>query len=119
MKRSLVIGAVIGLVFSLTACASFDTFTKAVETCGASDGVTVGDEGKTLVIDMMGETDYSGASLEDTVCLINAVGTPDFIISDIEATNSLAGRQDATFDGIDLTWDYHPDNGLDITFHKK
>lgn len=118
MKKVLAIGAVIALSVSLTGCASFDTFTKAIESCGSPEGITIGDEGKTMTVDMMGEDEWSGASLDDTRCIIKAVGTPDYIIADIESTNSLAGRQDAEFEGISATWDYHPDNGLDITFHK-
>lgn len=119
MKKALLIGAVIGSIVFLSGCSSFDTFSKAVESCGSPEGISIGDEGTTLTIDMMGEEEWSGASLEDTICIIEAVGTPDYIIADIESTNSLAGRQDAEFDGISATWNYHPDNGLDITFHKK
>lgn len=119
MKKLLATVTALGLAITLTGCASFDAFDKAVESCGNPDGITIGDEGKTLTVDMMGEDEWSGASYEDTMCIIRAVGTPDYVISDIESTNSMAGRLDEEFDGITATWDYHPDNGLDITFHKK
>jgi len=78
----------------------------------------VSDEGKSITIDGYGEDDYSGADLYDTVCVLDAIKTPEYVISNMETTNSLMGRQSATFDGIDISWSYHPDNGLDIVVHK-
>jgi len=79
----------------------------------------VSDEGKSITIDGYGEDDYSGADLYDTVCVLDAIKTPEYVISNMETTNSLMGRQSATFgDNIDVSWSYHPDNGLDIVIHK-
>jgi hypothetical protein len=68
---------------------------------------------------MMGEEDYIGAGYGDVLCLINAVETPSYIVSAIESTRALDGRQHDEFDGIDVSWSYHPDSGLDIVYHKK
>lgn len=120
MKKILGIVAASALAFSLTGCAGkFDTFQKAYDTCGAPEGITVSDEGKTITINGIGEDDYSGAGLYDTVCVLDAIKTPEYVISNMETTNSLMGRQSATFgDNIDVSWSYHPDNGLDIVIHK-
>jgi hypothetical protein len=119
MKKILGIVAASALAFSLTGCAGkFDTFQKAYDTCGAPEGITVSDEGKTITINGIGEDDYSGAGLYDTVCVLDAIKTPEYVISNMETTNSLMGRQNATFDEIDISWSYHPDNGLDIVIHK-
>jgi hypothetical protein len=120
MKKLITAGAVIALALSLTGCSgSYTGFQDAVDTCSASNGVLVSDNGATLSVDMMGEEDYVGAGYGDVICLVNAVGTPGYIVSSIEATRALDGRQHDEFDGIEVSWSYHPDSGLDIVYHKK
>lgn len=110
-------------VLVLAGCsAPFTAFEEALSTCGNPSGVTVADDGTTLTIDMMGETDYDGASVYDVECAIDAAGTPSYIKDNIWATNALAGRQTSTFEAEDgktitVSWAYHPDNGLDAVFH--
>lgn len=120
MKKLFAISATSLLLVSLTGCAgSFDTFQKAFESCGSPSGVSVSDNGTTLSVDTMGEEDYSGADYYDMVCIVNAVGTPSYIISNMDTTNSLMGRQFDEFDGIEVSWSFHPDNGANVVFHKK
>jgi hypothetical protein len=108
----------IGGVIALTGCsAPFTVFEDAISTCGNPQGVTLGDDGSTLTIDMMGETDYSGSSYNDVECIVDAVGTPTYIKDNMWATNALSGRQTDTFENITVSWSYHPDNGLDAVFH--
>lgn len=120
VKKLLALSAVGLLALSMTGCApeQFKTFQEAYDTCGSPSGITVSDQGKTIVIDGQGEEDYYGASIGDIACVINAVNTPSYVISNMETTNSLMGRQSATFDKIEVSWSYHPDNGLDIVYHK-
>ncbi|CAB4137801.1 hypothetical protein UFOVP325_99 [uncultured Caudovirales phage] len=120
MKKTIAIAGTALLLVGLTGCVgSFDTFQKAYDTCGAPAGITVSDGGKSLIIDGMGEEDYSGANIYDTACVVGAIGTPSYIISNMETTNSLMGRQSDEFDGIAISWSYHPDNGLDVVVNKK
>ena len=119
MKKLITIAGATALLVTLTGCAgSFNTFQQAYDTCSSPSGVTVSDGGKTLIID--GQNEYFvGATISDTVCLLNAVELPSYIRSNMETTNSLMGRQSDTFgDKIDVSWSYHPDNGLDIVIHK-
>ena len=94
-------------------------FQKAYESCGTPAGVSVSDEGKTIAVDTMGDEEYSGASYGDLVCIINAVGTPSYVNSNIMSVRALDGRQSDEFDGIEVSYSFHPDNGMDIVFHKK
>lgn len=120
MKKTLSIAGVTLLLVTLTGCSSsYSGFRDAVDSCAASDGVLVSDNGSTLSVDMMGETDYSGANYMDVMCIISAVKTPDYIVSAIESTRALDGRQHDEFDGIEVSWSYHPDTGLDLLYHKK
>lgn len=119
MKKTIAIAGTALLLVGLTGCAGFDTFQKAYETCGSPSGITVSDAGKTLSVNTKGEEDYSGATYSDMVCIINAVDTPSYILSNMETTNSLMGRQSDEFNDIEVTWSYHPNNGMNIVFHKK
>jgi hypothetical protein len=119
MKKLIAIAGTALLLIGLTGCVgSFDTFQKAYDTCGSPAGITVSDGGKSLIINGMGE-DYVGATIYDTACVLGKIGTPSYILSNMETTNSLMGRQSAEFDGIEVSWSYHPDNGLDVIANKK
>jgi hypothetical protein len=119
MKKTLAIVGTALLLVTLTGCSSNSGFQDAVDTCAPNNGVLVSDGGNTLTVDMMGEEDYTGANYMDVMCLIDAVKTPDYIISSIEATRALDGRQRDEFNGVEVSWSYHPDSGLDIVYHKK
>jgi len=96
----------------------FLLFEEAYDTCGSPSGITVSDEGTTITINGNGEYEYSNADIYDIACVLSEVKTPSYIISNMDTTNSLMGRQTASFDGIDVSWSYHPDNGLDVVLHK-
>jgi hypothetical protein len=121
MKKTKIVAAGIVAVVAtlgLTGCVGFDTFQKAYDTCRTPTGITVSDGGKSLIINGTGEESY-GATIYDTVCVLTEIKVPSYIISNMETTNSLMGRQSDEFDGIAISWSYHPDNGLDIVINKK
>lgn len=135
MKKT-AIAVMAGAVLVLAGCtapqAEFTLFADAVKSCGNPDGLTVGDNGATLTIDMMGEQDWSGASIFDVECALDAISLPSYVKDNMYATNALAGRQSDTYitslggEGtdfsetdfsVDVSWSYHPDNGIDAVFH--
>lgn len=119
MKKLIAITGTALLLASLTGCAGqFDTFQKADEKCGTPSGVSVLDNGTTLSIDMMGTDDYTGASLSDAQCIIDAVNTPSYIVDNIYNTNAVSGRQHDEWNGIAVTYSYSESNGLALTYHK-
>lgn len=120
MKKLVATFGVVTLALSLTGCAGgFSTFQDAQTACGSPSGVSVQDNGKTLAVDMMGDEDYTGASYDDVLCIVTQVGTPSYIKEAMWATRALDGRQSDEFDGISVSWSYHPDTGIDILYHKK
>ena len=124
-RKKITVGAVVGvLVFALAGCSApaFTLFEDAASSCGGS-GIDVEDKGETLTIHMMGDEDWDGASFDEVECVIDNVETPAYIKNSIWSTTALAGRQSDEFetaDGavIEVSWSYHPDNGLDAVFHK-
>lgn len=123
MKKPLVALATTALLaLTLTGCSTGPSKLETVfKDCSLSSGSNLGDEGKTLSIDTMGEEDWSGASYEDLMCVLDnqKLGVPDYITQAVLNTRAIDGRQSDEFDGISMSWSYHPDNGMDITFHQK
>lgn len=91
---------------------------EAADRCSAGE---MKDDGKTLVFDMEGEDYGSGdGSFSDWECLVDALGTPQSTQQKMRETRALDGRQDDswTVDGatVEASWNYHPDDGLDVIF---
>ena len=111
--------AVAGAVGSSVTASS--AISDAVKGCNAqsSSGISVGDNGQSVSIDTKGQKDSSGASITDTACILKKLNVPDSVVSEMDATNALQGRQSATWDNIDATWSYHPDSGLNLILNIK
>jgi hypothetical protein len=75
--------------------------------------VVIGDDGSTLTIDTKGE-DSPGVDVATVACILIAIDTPDAVISQLDATRAMDGRQDATWGDFSASWTYHPDDGLDL-----
>ncbi len=88
----------------------------AAEGCDVleTEGVGIGDGGRTISFDTLGTEDTYGASIEDVGCILFAVQTPDAVISRIDATRALDGTQTANWGSIAASWGYHPDTGLQL-----
>lgn len=101
----------------LSACGGGQTgIESATELCGlqGAPGFKVGDGGNTLSIDGKGEYDATGAGISDIACVLTAVYVSYDIISRLDSTRALDGRQEGSWDGYMATWGYHPDSGLDL-----
>jgi hypothetical protein len=93
--------------------------TDAMTSCDVKDGnagVRVGDEGRTLTVDHKGGEDFTGASSDDLFCIVAALGTPSSVVSHMEQTTSMDGRQTESWDDVTVSWSYHPDRGMDSVF---
>jgi hypothetical protein len=91
----------------------------ALATCDVQDGdagIRVGDEGRTLTIDHRGEDDVVGASSEALFCIVAALDTPSAVVSHMEQTTSMDGRQTESWQNVTVSWSYHPDRGMDSVF---
>jgi hypothetical protein len=123
MKKTLAIFGIAGLLAAtLSGCAAEPTaLQKVSEECNLSDGFWIGDEGKTLSIDMMGEDESAGATINDIICVVNSplIEVPQFVVNSIETTRALDGKQNGDWDDFEAEWSYHPDNGLDLMIHQK
>lgn len=96
----------------------------------------VADGGNTLVIDgpadVLGSLDFSTGDIPDTdalqaeakffkdfECVTKKLAVPTYVLTRIGNTTSLAGQQSASWDGMEASWTFHPDNGLDGEIHEE
>jgi hypothetical protein len=90
------------------------------EECGllVSAGARLGDDGHTLALNMRGEDDYTNSNAQlpmaDIICVLTALDMPDSTFDLMSQTRSLDGIQSDNWDGLEASWSYHPDSGLDI-----
>ena len=117
------IGVAIGLFFGIGGtlmAGSLDLsdspFEAALDACGMEDGPIsrIGDGGASLDLDHQGEDDIRGIRLTDLHCVLEELEAPDSVVSQMEQTRAMDGRQSAEWDGIEASWRYHPDTGIDV-----
>lgn len=89
----------------------------AYVSCSAPLGITVGDDGRSMSIDVRGTEDSSGAELSDAVCVLNALDVPDYVLDQIDHTRALDGTLNASWDNLSASWNYHPNSGMSMSIH--
>ncbi|MDO8148104.1 hypothetical protein Q6350_06630 [Isoptericola sp. b515] len=94
--------------------ASGSQLSAAYDSCGAVDGIRLEDGGTTLMLDVQGSDDYSGATFDDLACVLSELGTPARVTELMGTTRAIDGHQSDTWDRFTATWSYHPDSGLDL-----
>lgn len=88
----------------------------AFDKCGPNQYARLADGDKTLVLNGSGKTG-SGMSVEKTGCYLDYLGAPQRVLTAMDSTRALDGRQQATWDGLTAEWTYHPDQGLDVLIY--
>lgn len=84
-------------------------------------GAQLKDGGRTLILDAVRERSYRLNALtnEDYECVSKVMKMPAFVESKVESTRAIDGMQNAQWGKVSAFWNYHPDNGLNITFNSK
>ena len=95
---------------------SAGSFEGALESCGLEDDMNsrIGDGGTTLDLDHQGADDVLGIDTADLHCVLRELEAPASVVSQMDQTRALDGRQTSEWDGIEASWGYHPDTGLDV-----
>jgi hypothetical protein len=109
---------VLGLVFFVLGNKSDGRLTAAITSCGYADssGITLAEDGQSLLFDGMGGDDYTGSDFNDIECILTDLEAPSTIYQQMRRTSSLMGVQNANWDGISVSWSYHPDTSIFATF---
>lgn len=59
---------------------------------------------------------YNATYLQILKSAITALKLPDYIYQRMLKTTAMQGRQDVTVNGINVSWTYHPNKGLEAMF---
>lgn len=72
----------------------------------------LGDDNTTMDID-----EALGLPIDTYWCILDELGVPDRVRSDMGNSTSMDGRREATWDGITASWSHHPSRGIDTVLH--
>ena len=108
----------VGGFFIFSSMTADARFSEALTLCEALDasGVTFAEDGQSLNFDDKGEDDLFGGDFSDLKCIIEELNAPSTVLARMYQTTSSMGVQDAEWDGISISWTYHPDRGMDANF---
>jgi hypothetical protein len=93
----------------------------AVEKCkltGEKSSAKIGDDGHSLSLNNKGKEDYSGLSMTQIECVLEALKMPDSIRDQMGTTRALDGTQRDSWDAFSVSWNYHPDSGLNVNIRE-
>ena len=93
------------------------------EHCSDVSWAKIADDGSYLAIDSnpLDIDDYSNSEAYYMLETINnELGLPSSLFKEMGETSALDGRQTRTYEkeGIEVTWKYHPDYGIEVTYSK-
>jgi hypothetical protein len=95
------------------ATARLECATMEVGLAGGTKGaryMLLEDDDRTLIIS--GGDQFSTPAVG--FCVLDALDAPASTMSKVEGTTSMMGQLTDQFDDLELTWSYHPDNGLNM-----
>lgn len=105
---------VLAALFLLASCGGGQTELQAAyKACQDESGISVlevADGGHSLIVDTQESGDLSALA-----CAMLELEVPDSLVSEIDNTSAMMGRQTAEANGLTYSWSYHPDNGLNMT----
>ncbi|MFI7482005.1 hypothetical protein ACH9EU_06260 [Kocuria sp. M1R5S2] len=74
----------------------------------------MGDEGRSVTIQTTGEDSSYSADVFEMMCVLQGLGVSDSIVSRMDSTRALDGRQTGSWGVFDASWGYHPDDGMNL-----
>lgn len=93
--------------------AVIDLLKEAYDNCSSYD-TSLSSDGLSLYVDSEDENDMEG--LTDIISIISTLGLPDSVFDEMCSTTALMGKQTQVCGDYEVSWSYHPDNGLDAIF---
>lgn len=127
-KIPIIIAVVVLLIFAVSMCSGTSSdksnevdFLSIYNTYLDSTYAQVASDGSYLMIDTnpYDIDDYNDDTATAAVVLtIKTLGLPDSLVQKMNGTSALDGRQTEVYNGVEVSWKYHPDNGLEVLFSK-
>lgn len=117
MRRMKTLGLALILALPLTACAAEEDedprLILAYRECVSPQSaprIQYVDDGDGMIVDGATKDD----EYTDLACVLVELGAPQSLVANIDSTTALMGRQTEEADGLEYSWSYHPDNGLNM-----
>lgn len=106
---------------SITVEAAGPDLTEIYNECCNSEWASVALDGSYLSIDTNPNdskyyNDSESAAIAGIFAVNEALGLPDSVITKMAKTRAMDGMQTAKGDGVEISWTYHPDNGLEVIY---
>lgn len=127
-KKHLLTGGIIVIAILIIAVVLFSNsgpnFKKIYKQHCDSIWSDVGDDGSYLSIDTnpYDEDDKGVAYYEAYTAIENInrkLGLSESLFEDMKRTTGIDGKQSEEFEKVIVSWKYHPDTGLEVTYRKK
>lgn len=114
-----VIGVIVAALLRFTS-AGESPFVAVQKKCDSNPpaGTTIGDGGKTMIVNTRGSDDSTGMTTSMTVCVLAELHVSSAVAQHMETTRALDGRQTDKWAGYTASWTYHPDDGLDMVIQR-
>jgi hypothetical protein len=94
------------------------TFRTALASCdarsGGDTGIDILDDGEAIELTGAGKSLFSGLQADVVFCVLDEIDAPAALKSKMQSTRALDGRQSDDWDGFEVSWSYHPDDGLNV-----
>ena len=124
-KLPIIIAVVVFLIFALSMCSGGSSdeseFEEIYNSYLSSEYAEVASDGSYLSIDTNPNDieDYTvDGAIEGIIIALDELGIPESVLQKMGETSSLDGRLTEEHNGIEISWKYHPDNGLEVLFVK-
>jgi hypothetical protein len=125
LKRALIVFGVVATLFysGLVALTYYRDshpppapLADAAKTCAVGQ---VSDRGRALFVDGRGEAARTGtATPDDVFCVLDYLKAPPAITEPMKQARNPDGRQSQLWNRFNMSWTYHPINGLDMVIHE-
>jgi hypothetical protein len=80
-------------------------------------GTDATDLGHTLTLrNVAAKEDPGPVAMDGMQCVFGELDVPQSVLVHIGQTRAMDGMQTDSWDGMNVRWNYHPDNGINITF---
>lgn len=123
---SIIVGVILAFLLIIGSCVGNSVdFEEIYNNYCTSTWAEVGDDGSYLFLDTNPyDWDDDGLAYIDAYYAVEKInkelGLPSSLIKEMEETTGLDGKQTRTYEdlGIEVSWKYHPDKGLEVTYSK-
>lgn len=125
MKKIILVLAVLCLLCGCSNGGNKKSFTSLYERYCKEPWAEVGSDGSYLSIDSnpydvddkkSGSSEYFSEAWEAVKNINKELGFTDAVNKKMGETSSLDGRQSESINGVNLSWKYHPDKGMEIMY---